>query len=54
MVKNYLIVLTNLQTCYKCYRCYKNSFKKAIQKTAEANGDLIGNNGVRGVYSPNK
>ena len=24
-------------------RCYRNSFKKVIQKTAEATGDLIGN-----------
>ena len=26
-----------------CQRCTKNSFKKAVRKIAEANGDLIGN-----------
>ena len=37
MVKNFLIVL-------KIYsRCNKNSIEKAIRKTAETTGDLIGN-----------
>ena len=37
MVKNFLIVLKNLQSTIK------TASKRAIQKTAEATGDLIGN-----------
>ena len=38
----------------KCNRCNKNSFKKAIQKTAEGTGDLIRNKSADKITSISK
>ena len=51
-VKNFLIVLKNLQQMQKKKK--KTASKRAIQKTAEVTGDLIGNNIVDKITSVSK